>query len=105
MEFLIREAFLYVEIIGPQVAERHYELLNADEQIILPHVWEAVIEPGQTISMQMWPMVEDKEEEPAVDALEVIAPRREGMPQLAAPYALRNREMMTDSRRIHADSR
>ena len=68
MEDLIRQAFLHVDIIGPHVAEGHYDLIGPANEIILPGVWETVIEPDWTITMHMWPMPEPKEEEvPVID--------------------------------------
>ncbi|KAL9131870.1 MAG: hypothetical protein Q9217_000316 [Psora testacea] len=69
MEFLIKEAFVHVEGIGPHVAAGHYDLLGPQGEIILPHVWETVIEPDWTVTMHMWPMPEEKEEEPTADAV------------------------------------
>ena len=84
MEHLIKEAFLHIEFIGPHVAEGHYDLVNAEGQIVLPHVWEEVVEPDWTISMQLWPLAEEKEEEPAVDALpQEVVVLEEGMPHHA----------------------
>lgn len=79
MEDLIRQAFLHVDIIGPHVAEGHYDLLGPNGDIILPRVWETVVEPDWTITMHMWPMPEPpKPEEPValpmVDIIEVIPP-------------------------------
>lgn len=56
MEELIKQAFLHVDIIGPHVLEGHYDLLGPNGEIILPQVWETVIEPDWSISMHMWPM-------------------------------------------------
>lgn len=58
MEELIRQAFLHVELIGPHVAEGHYDLVGPTGEIILPQVWETVVEPDWTITMHMWPMPE-----------------------------------------------
>ena len=58
MEELIRQAFLYVEVLDQHVAEGHYNLFGPSEEIILPRVWETTIEPGWSISMRMWPMPE-----------------------------------------------
>lgn len=55
MEDLIKQAFLDVEVLGPHVQEGHYDLLDSEEQIILPSLWSATIEPGETVSMRMWP--------------------------------------------------
>src|SRR5271167_2208667 len=56
MEELIRQAFLHVDVIGPHVAEGHYDLVGPNGEIILPQVWETMIEPDWSITMHMWPM-------------------------------------------------
>ncbi|KAF7539572.1 hypothetical protein G7054_g2051 [Neopestalotiopsis clavispora] len=56
MEELIKQAFLHVDVIGPHVQAGHYDLLGPDQEIILPQVWEKVIEPNWAITMVMWPM-------------------------------------------------
>ncbi|BDD56511.1 hypothetical protein MPDQ_005090 [Monascus purpureus] len=58
MEELIRQAFLHIEAIGPHVAEGRYDLVGPNGDIILPQVWETVIEPDWTITMHMWPIPE-----------------------------------------------
>ena len=67
MEDLIRQAFLHVDIIGLHVAEGHYDLVGPNGEIILPQVWETMVEPGWTVTMHMWPMPEPKAEEPVVN--------------------------------------
>lgn len=61
MEELIRQAFLHVENIGPHVQEGHYDLLGPNGEIILPQVWETVVEPDWTVTMHMWPMPPEPE--------------------------------------------
>ncbi|KAI9367682.1 hypothetical protein BJX61DRAFT_547260 [Aspergillus egyptiacus] len=56
MAELIKQAFLYIEVIGPHVAEGHYDLIDPNGDIIIPQVWDTVIEPGWSITMHMWPM-------------------------------------------------
>jgi len=56
MEDLIKQAFLHVDVIGPHVQEGHYDLLGPNGEIILPSVWEKVVEPDWAITMHMWPM-------------------------------------------------
>ncbi|KAM7185897.1 hypothetical protein V8F20_011601 [Naviculisporaceae sp. PSN 640] len=56
MEELIKQAFLHVEVIGPHVQEGHYDLVDQNGEIILPSVWEKVVEPDWSITMHMWPM-------------------------------------------------
>jgi hypothetical protein len=58
MEELIRHAFIHVEGLGPHVAEGHYDLIGPNGEIILPRVWDSVIQPAWSISMSMWPMPE-----------------------------------------------
>ena len=65
MEDLIRQAFLHVEVIGPHVAEGHYDLVGPNGEIILPQVWETMVEPDWTITMHMWPMPEPPTPDPS----------------------------------------
>lgn len=58
MEELIKQAFLHVDVIGPHVQQGHYDLLGPDQEIILPQVWDRVIEPDSAITMVMWPMTD-----------------------------------------------
>ncbi|KAF2788099.1 hypothetical protein K505DRAFT_210421, partial [Melanomma pulvis-pyrius CBS 109.77] len=45
MEELIKAAFLHVEVIGPHVHEGHYDLVGPSGEIILPQVWESIVQP------------------------------------------------------------
>lgn len=63
---------MHVEVIGPHVEQGHYDLLGPHGEIILPHVWETVVEPDWTITMHMWPMNEEKEPEPPPIEAEVV---------------------------------
>ncbi|KAH6842266.1 hypothetical protein B0I37DRAFT_356367 [Chaetomium sp. MPI-CAGE-AT-0009] len=56
MEELIKQAFLHVDVLGPHVQEGHYDLIGPDGEIILPQVWEKVIQPDWVVTMHMWPM-------------------------------------------------
>ncbi|KAI9808289.1 MAG: hypothetical protein M1825_004746 [Sarcosagium campestre] len=67
MEELIRQAFLHVDIIGPHVAEGHYDLIGPNGEIILPQVWDTMIEPDWTVVMHMWPIPEPPPPEPVPD--------------------------------------
>jgi hypothetical protein len=58
MQELIKQAFLHVDVIGPLVAEGHYDLIGPNGEIILPQVWETMIEPDWSITMHMWPIPE-----------------------------------------------
>ena len=74
MEDLIRQAFLHVDVIGPHVAEGHYDLCGPNGEIILPQVWETVLEPDWTITMHMWPMPEPKPADAAPPPAEEAPP-------------------------------
>lgn len=51
---------MHVEELGPHVQEGHYDLIRPDGEIILPQVWEHIVEPGWAITMIMWAMPELK---------------------------------------------
>lgn len=68
MEDLIRQAFMHIDMIGPHVAEGHYDLIGPNNEIILPGVWDTVIEPDWSVTMHMWPM---PEKEQLVDIIDV----------------------------------
>jgi len=86
MEYLIKEAFVHVEGIGGHVAEGHYDLLGPQGEIILPHVWETVVEPDWAITMHMWPMAEEKPDDALADALaDIVAIEDEGVPPPPPP--------------------
>lgn len=53
---MIKQAFLHVDVIGPHVQQGHYDLIGPNGEIILPQVWETMIEPDWAITMHMWPM-------------------------------------------------
>ncbi|KAF2093732.1 hypothetical protein NA57DRAFT_61435 [Rhizodiscina lignyota] len=56
MKSLIDQAFLHVDVLGPHVHQGRFDLVDSEGQIILPAVWETSIEPGASITMQMWPV-------------------------------------------------
>ncbi|KAK5133635.1 hypothetical protein LTR08_007489 [Meristemomyces frigidus] len=58
MENLIKQAFLHVDVIGEHVHQGHYDLTGPDGEIILPQVWDTMVQPDWEISMHMWPMPE-----------------------------------------------
>lgn len=76
MEDLIRQAFLHVDVIGPHVQEGHYDLIGPNGEIILPQVWETMIEPDWAITMHMWPMPEPPKQEPGPPPDQVPQPHR-----------------------------
>lgn len=58
VENLINQAFLHVDVIGPIVKEGRYDLIGPSGEVILPQIWETVIEPDWPITMHMWPLPE-----------------------------------------------
>jgi hypothetical protein len=58
MEELIRVAFSHVDGFAPYVAAGRYDLIGPYGKIILPEVWETLIQPDWLITMHMWPMPE-----------------------------------------------
>lgn len=74
MEDLIKQAFLHVEVIGPHVAEGHYDLVGPNGEIILPQVWETMVEPDWVITMHMWPIPDPPPPPPAPSKAEEPPP-------------------------------
>lgn len=62
MEDFINKAFLHIEVLGPHVAEGHYDLVGPNGEIILPEAWDSVIEPNWSVTMHMWPIPEAPKE-------------------------------------------
>lgn len=58
MEDLIKQAFLHVDQFSQHVAEGHYDLIGPNGEIILPQVWDTMIEPDWSVTMMMWPIPE-----------------------------------------------
>lgn len=98
MEELIKQAFLHVDLIGPHVAQGHYDLVGPNGEIILPQVWETMVEPDWTVTMHMWPMPEPPKppDPPPAGAAPVVAidggpqivivePKKDGAPGAPPP--------------------
>ncbi|CAO1606292.1 hypothetical protein XANCAGTX0491_009791 [Xanthoria calcicola] len=64
MENLIRQAFLHVKVLDEHVREGQYDLVGPNGQIILPSVWDTIIQPGWLITMHMWPIPKNVIHEP-----------------------------------------
>lgn len=58
MEDLIKQAFMHVDQFSQHVADGHYDLIGPNGEIILPQVWETMIEPDWNVTMMMWPVPE-----------------------------------------------
>lgn len=72
MEELIKQAFLQVDVLGPHVQEGHYDITGPNGEIILPSVWERVIQPDWSVTMTMWPL----------EKAPLMGPKIPGMPNL-----------------------
>ncbi|KAF2809292.1 uncharacterized protein BDZ99DRAFT_443486 [Mytilinidion resinicola] len=57
MKELINTGFAHVEGLNKHVFAGHYDLAGPDGEIMLPQVWEALIEPGMTVKMILWPEI------------------------------------------------
>jgi hypothetical protein len=58
MKALLEQAFSRIDNLGARVAKGEYDLVGPTGEIILPQVWETILEPDWAISMHMWPMQE-----------------------------------------------
>lgn len=45
-----------MDVIGPHVQQGHYDLIGPSGEIILPQMWDKVVEPDWSVTMHMWPM-------------------------------------------------
>ncbi|KAK5173682.1 uncharacterized protein LTR77_002363 [Saxophila tyrrhenica] len=72
MEGLIKQAFMAMEPIGEHVRQGRYDLTGPDGEIILPQVWENMVQPDWEIEMHMWPIAEEKKEKKAKDPLAAL---------------------------------
>lgn len=54
MEHLIQQAHQGFDA-AELVSQRRYDLLGPSGDVIMPHVWEAIIEPGWDITLKPWP--------------------------------------------------
>ncbi|WPH03696.1 Hypothetical protein R9X50_00657900 [Acrodontium crateriforme] len=89
MEGLIKQAFLHVEDYGYHVEQGHYDLVGPDGEIILPQVWDTMIQPDWEVIMMMWPMPEpEKPDKLQKDAQEMFM----GFENLAMPPVEKKRK-------------
>lgn len=105
MEYLIKEAFLHVDVYAVHVANGEYDLVGPHDEIIMKHVWEVVIQPGWEISMHMWPIPEPPPpEEVLVDGLADIVIVDEGAPPLPPPAPPAPGQTIGDGARVFPPS-
>src|SRR2546423_1517955 len=55
MKSLVEQTVADVELIGERVRRSHYDLLDPSGAVILPSLWETLLEPYWTIKMMLWP--------------------------------------------------
>jgi hypothetical protein len=60
MDEVVQQAFAHIDVIGPHVVEGHYDLVGPNGEIILPSMWEQLVEPGWSVTMHMWPIAAPK---------------------------------------------
>ncbi|OAA52052.1 hypothetical protein NOR_00645 [Metarhizium rileyi] len=96
MEDLIKQAFQQVDVVGPQVQQGRYDLIGPNAEIILPGVWDKVIQPDWSITMKVWPAGEGPPE-PRMPGVTIppMAGRRHGgnpipIPQMIPPSGRRS---------------
>lgn len=66
---LIRQAFDSVEGLNLHVNNGHYDILDPRGRVVLPSIWDKVVEPGWEVSMHLWPMNQEQiEDKRAVDS-------------------------------------
>ena len=100
MEELVKQAFLHVDVIGPHVNEGHYDLVGPDGEIIVPQVWEAMIQPGWDVTMHMWPMPEPPQPPPeSPKQPKEVCP--EPPPQPCSPLSKSMRELSAEAGSDH----
>src|ERR1700722_18143927 len=60
METLIEQAFanIHNSMISDHVKSGRFDLSDPSGAVILPSIWETVIQPDSTITMHMWPLPE-----------------------------------------------
>ncbi|KAH7274948.1 hypothetical protein B0J15DRAFT_473864 [Fusarium solani] len=56
MKRLINAVFANVDVLGPHVHEGCFDLIDSDGYILVPEIWDDLIQPGMNITMTMWPM-------------------------------------------------
>jgi chemotaxis protein histidine kinase CheA len=68
MQALIDQAFQQMDDVSEHVRAGHYDLTGPDGEIILPQVWDTMVQPDWEVNMHLWPLPEDpkkkKEEKP-----------------------------------------
>lgn len=70
MERFIRKPFEEDDVLGPLVAQGHYDMVGPDGSVIDPQDWDRVIQPGWIVAMRMRPIPEKPKTLPATGGIE-----------------------------------
>lgn len=54
MERLLRRSFIRYDTMSNEILKGKYDLLSPKGEIILPEIWEAVIQPGWEVELRFW---------------------------------------------------
>ncbi|KAK5625170.1 hypothetical protein RRF57_000886 [Xylaria bambusicola] len=85
MRELIEAPFAHIEGLASEVQAGHYDLVGPDGSIILPQTWDQIIQPGWDIKMEMWPMVPEPSQQPAIPRPPWLPGPASGVPPPPAP--------------------
>lgn len=54
------------------VQQRRYDLIGPSGEVIMPQVWDTMVEPGWDITLKPWPAPEPEPEPPAPPEVEIL---------------------------------
>jgi Ubiquitin-like domain len=54
MQHIIEQSFLNIEGLGSRISKGEYDLVNSDGAVIIPHLWENLVEPDMLVTLQIW---------------------------------------------------
>lgn len=54
------------------VQQRRYDLIGPSGEVIMPQVWDNMVEPGWDITLKPWPAPEPEPEPPAPPEVEIL---------------------------------
>ena len=63
MEALIEQSFAHVENseLITRVKRGHFDLVDSSGALVLPSLWETIVQPDWAVTMRMWPLPENSE--------------------------------------------
>ena len=106
MEELINQAFLDMDVIGPHVRAGRYDLVSPHGEVIHRQLWEAMIEPGWSVTMHMWPMPEPPPplSEPSREAFQPTLPPTPDAKMLKSSHVPMHSQQSQGRRQPSADA-